>query len=193
MELSIRILNATIEEFNEKSMKFTMDDIAKRVGISKKTLYTVFKDKESLFLEMVEYCFSEIKRTKEQMMELPDVDIVIKLKQIMVALPEQLQGLDFRQIYILEETYPKTYAKIAEYLKEGWEPIESLFDQAVEEGRIRKVHFAVVKAMVEASIERLVGNKLLIEQNIAYQEALTEMIDIVIDGISVHETGTGER
>lgn len=187
MELSRRILDATIEEFNEKSMKFTMDDIAKRLGISKKTLYTVFKDKETLFLEMVDYCFSEIKRTKDKMLELPTEDIVEKLKQIMIALPEQLQGLDFRQIYELEEKYPKIYAKIEERIENGWEPIEKLFNQAVEQGRIRKLHFAVVKAIVEASIEHLIGNKALIEQNIPYQESLTQMIDIVIEGIRVHE------
>ena len=44
MTLELQILDAAIEAFNEKGVKFTMDDIAKALGISKKTIYTVYKD-----------------------------------------------------------------------------------------------------------------------------------------------------
>lgn len=48
------ILEGTIKAFNEKGLKFTMDDVAKILGMSKKTIYTVFRDKESMFLAMVD-------------------------------------------------------------------------------------------------------------------------------------------
>lgn len=51
------ILEGTIKAFNEKGLKFTMDDVAKILGMSKKTIYTVFRDKESMFLAMVDYMF----------------------------------------------------------------------------------------------------------------------------------------
>jgi AcrR family transcriptional regulator len=45
MELKDKIIDAVIEEFNEKGLKFTMDDIARHMGISKRTRYTVVQDK----------------------------------------------------------------------------------------------------------------------------------------------------
>ena len=48
------ILEGTIKAFNEKGLKFTMDDVAKILGMSKKTIYTVFRDKESMVLAMVD-------------------------------------------------------------------------------------------------------------------------------------------
>ena len=42
MTLKERIMEATIDEFNEKGVKFTMDDLAKRLTMSKKTIYKVF-------------------------------------------------------------------------------------------------------------------------------------------------------
>ena len=54
MELKEMILEGTLEVFNRKGIKFTMDDIAKALNISKKTIYTVFDDKESLFMAMVD-------------------------------------------------------------------------------------------------------------------------------------------
>ena len=59
------ILEATIQAFQKKGLKFTMDDLASLLGISKKTIYTVFPDKNSLVLEMVDYCFSSKKVNKK--------------------------------------------------------------------------------------------------------------------------------
>ena len=60
MELREMILEGTIKAFNRKGLKFTMDDIARELAISKKTIYMVFADKESLFLAMVDYMFDHI-------------------------------------------------------------------------------------------------------------------------------------
>ena len=60
----IRILEGAIAEFNTSGLKFTMDDLAKRLSMSKKTLYKYFRDKESLFFDMVDYCFSAIKESE---------------------------------------------------------------------------------------------------------------------------------
>ena len=55
MDLKETILEGTIGIFNEKGLKFTMDDIAESLKISKKTIYKVFQNKEELFLAMVDY------------------------------------------------------------------------------------------------------------------------------------------
>ena len=55
--LQKNILDATLRVFDRKGLKFTMDDLAKELSISKKTIYTVYDDKEALFLAMVDYIF----------------------------------------------------------------------------------------------------------------------------------------
>ena len=52
VELRERIITAATEAFTSKGIKsITMDDIAAALGISKRTLYEVFSDKESLLKE----------------------------------------------------------------------------------------------------------------------------------------------
>ena len=53
MDNKTKILEATIKVFNKKGLKFTMDDIASELSMSKKTIYTVFKDKETMFYQMI--------------------------------------------------------------------------------------------------------------------------------------------
>ena len=52
VELRERIITAATEAFTSKGIKsITMDDIAAALGISKRALYEVFSDKETLLME----------------------------------------------------------------------------------------------------------------------------------------------
>ncbi|HWT73908.1 MAG TPA: TetR/AcrR family transcriptional regulator [Mobilitalea sp.] len=185
MELKDRIIDAVIEEFNEKGLKFTMDDIARRLGISKRTLYTVVQDKEALFIEAVDGVFGAIKEAEKEIIEDDTLDIVDKLKKILIALPKKYQTIDFRQLYNLKMKFPRIYAKIENRLETEWEPTFQIMEQAMKEGRIRKISFPVFKAIFTGTIEYYISRKALIESNIAYEEALQQMLDILFQGICI--------
>lgn len=185
MEVRERIIEATIDEFNEKNLKFTMDDIAKRLGISKKTIYTIFPDKETLFYQVVDYGFASVKETENKIYNDPSMDIVEKIKKIIIAVPERYQRIDWRQIYAMKEKYPKIYQYIENKIENGWETTIALIEQGIACKRIRPVSIPVVKIMVEGTIENFIGNSKLIQADINYADALQEMIDIVIDGIAL--------
>ena len=87
MELKETILEGTLKAFNEKGLKFTMDDIAEKLGMSKKTIYTVFEDKESLFLAMVDYLFDSIKESERQVVEDKSLTTLEKVRTILCVLP----------------------------------------------------------------------------------------------------------
>ena len=82
------ILKATIQVFNDKGLKFTMNDIAERMRISKKTLYKVFDDKEALFLATVDYIFDSIKQSEQRVVEDDALGTVEKVHRILGVLPE---------------------------------------------------------------------------------------------------------
>ena len=60
------ILEATIQAFQKKGLKFTMDDLASFLGISKKTIYTVFPDKNSLVLRWLIIVFPRSKKVNKK-------------------------------------------------------------------------------------------------------------------------------
>lgn len=184
-EVKLKIIEGTIDEFNEKGFKFTMDDIARRLNISKKTIYSVFRDKESLFFEMVDYCFRAIKESEQQILENQELDVIEKIEQILIVLPDRYKNIDFRQIYEMQEKYPKIFKKIQFRIESDWEPTIRLFEQAMEEGRMKKLPIPIIKTMVEASIERFISSKVLIENEIEYEEALHLMVEIMMQGLLV--------
>lgn len=183
MELRETILEGTIQAYCEKGLKFTMDDVAKVLGMSKKTIYTVFRDKESLFLTMVDYMFDSIKESEQRVLADDSLSTIEKLRQMLGVLPDGYKDLDFRQLYLLKDKYPTTYKQVERRLETGWETTISLIEQGMEEGVIRRVQIPIVKIMLEASLEQFFQRDILIQNQIAYKDALQEVVDILVDGI----------
>lgn len=185
MELRENILESTLQIFNQKGLKFTMDDIAREMGISKKTIYTVFKDKEELFLAVVDYMFDSIKEGERALLEDPGLSTVEKIRGVLGVMPEGYKDVDLRQLYVLKDKFPKIYAKVEKRLETGWEKTIALIEQGMEEGVIRRVSIPIVKVMMEAALEQFFQRDILVRSGLTYQEPLDEVVDILVDGITV--------
>ncbi len=183
-ELREKILMSTMEVFNNKGLKFTMDDIAKNISISKKTIYKVFNDKEEMFLELVDYLFDGIKDAEMQVANDPSLSTLDKIRKILGVMPNSYMDIDFRQLYMLRDKYPKIYEKVEERLENGWELTISLIEQGMKEGVVRPVKIPVLKMMFEASLEQFFRRDVLISNKMTYQDGLAEVVDIIIDGIT---------
>lgn len=185
MDLKEMIMEATLDEFNEKSLKFTMDDIAKRLQISKKTIYTIFQDKENLFLETVDYYFADIKKEERKIYHREDMDITEKIKKILIVLPQRQKNIDWRQVYVMKEKFPRIYEKIEKRIETQWDLTIELLEKAIKMDRIKPISIPVFKIMVQSSIEGFIRNGELIESGISYEDALNEMVNILMDGIEI--------
>ncbi len=184
LELQHKILEGTIQVFNRKGLKFTMDDLAKDLGMSKKTIYKVFREKEELFLTMVDYLFDSIKESEQQVFDDPDLTTLEKIRRILCVLPDSYKDIDFRQLYSLRAKYPHIYHQVERRLESGWEKTIALMEQGQREGVIRKVEIPIVKMMLEATVEQFFQRDVLLENGISYSEALRQVAEILVDGIT---------
>lgn len=180
------IMDAVISQFNQKGMKFTMDDISRELHISKKTIYKEFNDKDELFYATVDYGFSAIKEKEAEILADDSMDIVEKISRVIICLPDNYKNIDFRRIYQLRDKYPEVYARVATRIETDWEETEKLLRQAMDEGRIKDVPIPVIKLTIEGAIEKFISSETLAETNVSYEEALSYMIDIIINGIRIN-------
>lgn len=187
MDLKEEILKGTLQVFNDKGLKFTMDDIAERQKISKKTLYKVFDDKEALFLAMVDYMFDTIKESEQAVVEDKTLSTVDKIHKILGVLPEGYKDVDLRQLYLLKGKYPKIYKQVELRLETGWETTIELIEQGIAEGCIQPIRIPILKMMLEASVEQFFQRDILIQNKVSYQDALDEVVNILMEGIKVHQ------
>ncbi len=178
-----QILEATICVFNKKGMKFTMDDLAKELNMSKKTIYKYFDNKNSLSLAMVDYCFDRIKSSEQDVLKNEHLNTKEKIERILGVLPEGYRDIDFRQLYLLKDKYPKIYKKVEQRLESGWEETITLLQQGMDEGVIRKCSIPIFKLMLESTVEQFFQRDVLIQNQLDYADALEEVVSILMKGI----------
>ena len=192
-QLKERILEATIRVFNRKGLKLTMDDLAEELSMSKKTIYTVFTDKQALFAEMVDYCFDKIKESERMVMEDESLPTVEKLRKVLGVMPEGYQEIDLRQIYPLKNKFPDIYRKVEERLENGWEQVIELLRRGMAEGSIREVSIPLFKMIFEAAVEQFFQRDILVVNELSYTQALNEVVCILVDGIVLTENESNRK
>lgn len=181
--MKVRIIKAALDIFQEKGLKFTMDELSHHLNMSKKTIYTIFPSKEELLVQTVHYCFDCIALTKHSIIIRTDLDLVTKIKYVIIALPESFKGIEFNSFYIGKEKYPLAYEAAKERLETNWDDIIALLQLGIDTHILKPFSIPVFKAMVEASFERFLSTQTLLNSNITYRTALNEMANILIDGI----------
>ena len=154
-EIREKILKGTIQVFNKKGLKLTMDDVADELKISKKTIYKEFSGKDEIFETMVDYVFDNIKIREKEILNTDGYTTLEKIRLFLSAMPESYRNINFQELYSLKDKYPKVYKKLQKRLETGWEPAFKLLEQGKEEGLIREdADLKIFKIMMEASLER---------------------------------------
>jgi AcrR family transcriptional regulator len=186
MTLRLKILEATLEIFNEKGPSLTLTDICQVLKISKKTIYTVFKDKEDLLMEMMDWCFSEIKASEKEIVNDPTLTITEKIKKVIIVLPARYKEFNWRQLANVRDKYPVLHKAMQRRIESDWEGTIELIEQGIEEGVVQPISIPVLKLMIEASIVHFLECDELEKENIPYPEALDQMMKILMYGLSVN-------
>ncbi len=180
-----RILEGALNVFKAKGPKFTMDDIATEMKMSKKTIYTVFNDKNELMCKMVDFVFDSIKEAEDKVYNDASLFTVDKIRAILAVLPENYYGYDFSAMQQLAEKYPMAYEKLTNRLESGWDKTFELLKQGIAEGVIRDINLPIFKLMYEASVERILIGEFLKDNEMDYPHALSQVVDVMVDGIIV--------
>src|SRR5436305_8204352 len=109
------ILAAALEEFTARGYEGArLDDVAKRAGVAKGTIYLYFADKETLFQELVRSMVSPVLGTLEQ---IPKADISARLliETLLTTFVREVYGTRRRDIIRLILSEGPRFPAIAEF------------------------------------------------------------------------------
>ena len=185
MQIEDKILQGTLDVFRIKGIKFTMDDLAKHLGISKRTLYESVKSKEKLLIDSVDTVFDLIKKLEIEIYENNDLNDIEKLKNLITVLPKGLGSISYNRMFEVNKYYPKVYEKMMMRVDSGWELTLDLLEECMNKGLIKKTNPLLVKHMIVACVNELLQNDFLYRENMDYSECYKEVINIIFLGIEM--------
>jgi AcrR family transcriptional regulator len=177
------IIESATRQFYKIGLKSTMQDVAGDLHIAKKTIYQFYPSKEELLIGMLDHGFGDIQKQKREILA-EKIPYKEKVRRVMIAIPDQYTVLDFRKLSDLKDKYPKAYKVLRKHLENDWDPIIDLLNEGKEEGRVNDFSIPVLKTMVTASIDAFLSTDALRKSKVDYNDALNEMMKIILDGIS---------
>lgn len=149
LEEAKKILEGAMSLFMRIGLKsVSMDDIAREVGVSKKTIYKYYEDKESLISSVIE---TDIKQEKLQCETCysTNENAVQKMINISRYISNQHKDINPTVIYDLQKYYPMQWAKMNAFQEEF---ITKSIALNITEGQKEKLYREDLKPMAVANM-----------------------------------------
>jgi len=109
------ILAAALEEFSASGFAATrLDDVARRAGVAKGTIYLYFRDKETLFQELVRSMLTPVIGTVEALREV-DVPMRALSEHLLDVFVDQILSTRRREVIRLMIAEGRRFPKLAEF------------------------------------------------------------------------------
>lgn len=178
-----RIIKGFVEEIEDKGLKFTMDDLAGRIGISKRTLYEHFSSKSQILDEMIEQTLVEIDEKSKAIVEDRNLPLIEKIRGVFTVLPTHLQIFDLRILEQMKRSYPEQWEKIHSELEDDWDELRSLIEKGMEDGEIVETNVDfLMKLLIDAANSTL-DQRFFARNHLSVPEALDKIVDILLYGL----------
>jgi len=163
----------------------TMDDIAKHLGISKKTLYQSFADKADLVLKGIQ-AHMHNEQTALESIHRASENAIEEMFQISQHVSLYLQRMHPSILYDLEKYYPKAFAEFNEYkLNIVMSSIARNIEDGIAQGLYRKnINIPIVAGLYVGRMDLLFDQQLFPASKYSPKEVYLEAIRYHIRGIA---------
>jgi AcrR family transcriptional regulator len=177
-----RILSTAREELNIRSIKFTMDHLAARLGLSKKSVYKHFSSKQALIGEVIDYTLQEIVCQEELIYQNSALALPDQLRQLLLLYVQMLRPFHKTVLTDLKRYYPDEWQKLENFRQRKWQMIAGLLQEEIDHGRIRPVSYAIMQLIISKTVQNLLSIQPLAEDAIPLDTAIKELADILLTG-----------
>ncbi|MFL0362132.1 TetR/AcrR family transcriptional regulator [Pseudobacillus sp. 179-B 2D1 NHS] len=177
-----RIMKAFLEEIHDKSMKFTMDDLAKRLGISKRTLYEHFSSKTEILDAIIDSSLFEFDEKTEAIVRDPELSLLEKIKGVITVVPKYNEFYDWKILDQMKKSYPEQWERIHTALNQ-WDALRQLIEQGIREGLIIDQNVSLLIKLIIDATNSTLDRQFFLENSITVTEALDSIVDILLFGL----------
>lgn len=185
-QLREKILKASMEEFKSKGIRAVkMDDIAALLGISKRTLYEIYSNKEELLLECVKFQEEQYDAHMIAFEKDPSnnvIDIIIEFYNKQIQWLSDVNPLYFSDI----QRYDQVVSYFERRDQERKQDKMIFYQRGIREGVFRDdVDYDVLSRILKASIDYIKQTQMYKEYDLT--RILNNIIMLFIRGVCTYD------
>jgi AcrR family transcriptional regulator len=175
---------AAADEMKIRGVKFTMSDLARRLRISKTSLYDHFSSKNDLVHDILITAINDVQTQEQEICNNSNLSIVEKIQGLLKISPKVFGPINNPRLYTdLVHYYPDEWQLVSEFRQKQLNHLKCLIDEAIENNSIRPINVSVFKQIVTSTMNDLLNYQFLEESNMTSADALSAMTDIIVFGL----------
>jgi hypothetical protein len=189
-DIKEKILIKSFEMFQQFGCaKVTMEEIASGLGISKKTLYKHFSNKEHLLNEIFSTVSCETETYSNKLFANDDYTYVQKVKLMLEFVSQHIGKFRGPMMSDLQMHFPKIWEKIHLFMKKkAWEKFSILVDEGIKQRLFRNdINEQIVVLMYVFSLQNLVTPEVLAQVPLSADQIYKTLIKVIFEGILTDE------
>lgn len=198
-EVRQEILEVSKDLFFEKGYrKVTVDEIAAKLSISKKTIYKYYDSKQDILISTFEDWKKNISNEVNSVLDRSDITFIDKLKTMMTMIGVGMGRMNSILISDVQIHFPELWVRINNYKHEAaFLRFNRLIEEGIEKGHIKKtIDKNLVVALYACAIEKLLDPNFLnnlpdaLRENLPvyHSEIFDRTLKIIYEGILTDDT-----
>lgn len=188
-EVHERIIKLARERFMAIGFSaVSLDELAKDLRISKKTLYKYFKNKEEILRAVAQGIMKEASQRIDPVIQDTTLPVLAKLKALMAAVGLQASTVSQRVIQDIYHNAPNVWREIEAFRKKRIVTFGDLLSQGIEEGCFRKdINKEIFVAFYTNAMTSMVNPSNELIQRHAPRKIFDTIASVIFEGILVPE------
>jgi AcrR family transcriptional regulator len=185
LPVKVRIVSEAREVFFARGFaKVKVDEIAKRLGISKKTIYSNFKSKETIVEAVMERHFTEVGAKLETVMRSTS-GYMEKLYGVFAIATDTVSQVSPKFMDNLKRKRPDIWKKVEDFRRKSvLTTFSKLIEEGIKFGMIRKdLEKEVALLVLLNSVQGIINPETLSKHSLTSAEAMNGIMRIIFDGI----------
>ncbi|QDH80940.1 TetR/AcrR family transcriptional regulator [Echinicola soli] len=163
-EVEQKILETANQLFFRNGFKHTtMDDISKKLGMSKKTVYQYFPGKQELLEASFNMLKTRLSLKVESILENDELSFLLKLKSMLSAIAKDLAPINPALLADMRDQVPEVWAALEDYIRtSAYLRFQRLIQAGIDQGLVAShVDKSMVVLLYASAIQNLIDPKFL--------------------------------
>jgi AcrR family transcriptional regulator len=174
----------TLKLFGSKGSRFTTDDLAKELGTSKRTIYSLFSGKDEIIEKTIDYVFSEISISDTEIYEKAGITYEEKINLCLNNIPYAYNlSAIIGHMDDLAKHYPSLLDKVNNYMNSIWDRVIGFVEQGIQNGEIEEVNTVILKLIFNEAFKKLLDHEFITRNQVSFDSGIRAMNDIILYGL----------
>lgn len=163
--------------------QITIDMIAEKCGISKKTVYKYFSSKSDMVERIINEIIDKIGSAIDEI-DRSDEKPAMKLEHLFGTLYQMLGSLSIPMLHDIRTGYPETNRRVEDFINSHRELIRRNIARGIEEGDFYPdVHPLIAMEIAMAGAEKIINPDYILKNNLTIEQTITSFRNLMIHAL----------